>query len=334
MGKHTILTVRQLGGIGDCLSLTPVFRGLREKYPKAKIQHITGGIYLGGSLVDIFSHVPSGFIDELHVIEPYDATPLRTREVWQKYYGNSPALENELLWQKADLTFDLNTPCVEYEWVAQHSPESIQKPRYQIWCEAASVVPSSYKPMYEVRVDERNWATSYYQEHNLAPDKTIGISVMACDPKRALPEAKTKDVCDKLYQAGWTPIIIHPTFRFSEYPAFNGLRLSQLMALIEQMRSVVSIDTGILHMAGAVGTPIVGIFGSTNPRMRMGMYRGSAIDSSLLTACSPCWYLYSCLQKDSRIHPFQCFSRISSDIVVEEVLRQVKQPKYTSLAHL
>lgn len=328
---RTIITVRQLGGIGDCLMLTPVFRGLREKYPKAKIMHVTGQVYLGGALMDIFTHVPRGFIDEIHPIEPYDCTPQRTKDVWRKFYGNCPAMEDDLWYQMADMTFDLNTPCVDYEWGAMRSPEGIQKPRYQIWCEFAGVRPSSYRPMYEVKADEDAWASAIYHERGLDPSKVIGIGAAACDKRRAVGVGKLHDLCTKIQHEGFTPVIIDPTFNFPDFQAFNGLRLSKLMALVNQMRTVISVDSGLLHMAGTLNVPVVGIFGPTDAKMRMGQYLGSAVDSTKLVTCAPCWYDYPCTSPTDPRQPFACLNKLSVDVILEETLRWTRIGRQTPI---
>lgn len=322
-----ILVVRQLGGVGDCLMLTPVFRGLREKYPKATIQLITGDQYQSGALMDVFTHVPKKFLDDIFGIEAMEAIPQRTREVWTKYYSNVPPLENELIWQRADMRFDLNIACVDYEWAALHSPEGITKPRYQVWCEAAGVTPSSYKPIYEILPEERTKALAWFADHNVDASKAVGLGVTAHDNKRALGPTRLEEICDGLRASGLTPIVIDPTYHFPHHLALNGKRISELMPLIEQMAAVVTVDSGLLHMAGTVGTPVIGIFGPTDYKMRMGQYLGSAIDSRKLMPCAPCWYSYPCIQRGSKIAPFSCLSKISANIVIEETLRWVQRGK-------
>jgi heptosyltransferase I len=53
--------------------------------------------------------------------------------------------------------------------------------------------------------------------------------------------------------------------------AYNG-SLGQLMALLRNATCIVGGDTGPLHLAAALGTPVVGIFGPTDPA-RNGPYR-------------------------------------------------------------
>jgi ADP-heptose:LPS heptosyltransferase len=43
--------------------------------------------------------------------------------------------------------------------------------------------------------------------------------------------------------------------------------LRQLIALYEKMDLVVSGDSGPLHLAGAVGTKYIGIYGATDPKL-------------------------------------------------------------------
>jgi heptosyltransferase I len=48
-------------------------------------------------------------------------------------------------------------------------------------------------------------------------------------------------------------------------PVAISLGLGSLMALLRRARFVVSADTGPLHMASALGVPVVGLFGPTDP---------------------------------------------------------------------
>lgn len=300
-----------------------VYRGLHEKYPNHTIQLLCGRVYLGGALIDIAEHNP--FIDEIHTFEPYDATTAETRHVWAKHFANCPPLEDELIWQKADIKIDLNCACVEYEWRAMFEPTGIQKPRYQIWCERAEIIPSTYAPVYKIRPDEQAIADAFIREANLENAKLVGVGVSACDNKRAVGIGKLQKVCEMLKQAGCIPITIDPTFRFDDgTPYVIGKRVSQLMPIIARLKAMVTVDSGLLHMAGAVGTPIIGLFGPTDYKMRMGMYKGAAINSRNLMPCAPCWYKYPCLKSGSMNDQFKCLNKLRPEIIVEETLRWVE----------
>lgn len=319
MSKPYIFVLRQLGGIGDVIALSCVARGLKEKYPKHRLIYGTARIYLGGALEDIATHNP--LWDEVHIFEPFDATDLRTRQVWNKYYSTAPAIEDDLMWQKAGLTVPLNTACVEYEWEAMNAPDNIQKPRYQIWCDSAGVVPTSYAPIYRITHEEQKRADALLKEAGLLGKHVVGVGITACDTKRAIGVGKLQAICQGLKDAGCVPVTIDPTFKFEDgTPYLINKRVAELMPIIKRLSAVISVDSGLLHMAGAVGTPTVGIFGPTDPDMRMRLYKGSAIDGRKLVGCSPCWYKYPCVGGSA---PFLCLSRIAPEVIVEETLRWV-----------
>lgn len=323
--KPYILVARQLGGIGDVLALSCVFRGLREKYPEHTIKHVTANMYLGGALTDIASHNP--YIDEIIVIEPYEGCSAKTKEVWGQYYGGCPAIEDELIWQKADKAICLNTACVNYEWGRLRDGKPIEKPRYQIWCEAAlgDFIPSSYAPIYRITTEEQARAEDIFRENGWLSGPVAGVGCAACDPKRGIPIDKTAEICDILQRAGVRPITVDATIKIKGIEGIIGQRIRDLVPLIQRMDALVSVDSGLLHIAGAVGTPAIGIFGPTDYRMRMGNYLGSATDSTKLMPCAPCWYSYPCRKDINPDRHFECLKKINADVIVEETLRWIKR---------
>lgn len=316
-----ILAIRQLGGIGDFLSMSPVFRGLKEKFPEARIELATSRLYASGSLLEIAERNP--FIDKIHSIEPYDGTTKQTRGTWGKYYKDCPSIEESGVYKSADIVIDLNTACVDYEWPAMRSETGIMKPRYQIWCEHAEVSPSDIRPVYKPRFGENKKATSELTALGLDLRKpVVGLGVKAFDPKRGLGIKKVEKIADGLTSAGIQVVSIDQTAKVGPFNII-GKRISELMPMIGQMDLVITADSGILHMAGTMDTTILGIFGPTDPEMRMKPYRGKAIDAKLLVDCAPCWYLYPCLNK-STSKQFECMKKIGPELVVEEAKRMLQ----------
>src|SRR5262249_5993303 len=92
--------------------------------------------------------------------------------------------------------------------------------------------------------------------------------------------------------------------------------LRELCALLKACRVLLTNDTGPMHVAAAVGTPLVTLFGSTSPELtgpglpgdtRHQLLRGNA-------PCSPCF------RRECPID-FRCMTSISVDAVVEAVAR-------------
>lgn len=69
--------------------------------------------------------------------------------------------------------------------------------------------------------------------------------------------------------------------------------LRQLAAVLARCDLVVSGDTGPMHIAGAVGTPVVAIFGPTHPA-RTGPYGRKNLVIWKQLACSPCYRHPTC----------------------------------------
>jgi len=89
--------------------------------------------------------------------------------------------------------------------------------------------------------------------------------------------------------------------------------LLELIALLRRARLVVAGDTGPLHLACAVGTPVVGIYGPTDPA-RNGPFSPADRVVRRAPACAPC-------------HRRQCavHDGVMSSIAVEEVLAAVEE---------
>lgn len=74
----------------------------------------------------------------------------------------------------------------------------------------------------------------------------------------------------------------------------EGLTLQELAALLERCDVFVTNDSGPMHMAAALGTPQVAVFGSTDPRVS-GPYTGDHIVVTKSLECSPCGrYKFEC----------------------------------------
>ncbi len=92
--------------------------------------------------------------------------------------------------------------------------------------------------------------------------------------------------------------------------------LRQLMALLKLCRAVLTNDTGPMHVAAALGTPVVVPFGSTSPELTGPGLPGDTRHRVLRSGapCSPCF---------RRTCPidYRCLTGISPERVVEAVLQ-------------
>ncbi|MPV86651.1 lipopolysaccharide heptosyltransferase I [Ostreibacterium oceani] len=88
--------------------------------------------------------------------------------------------------------------------------------------------------------------------------------------------------------------------------------LAEMMARIQAADAVISVDTGLAHMADYFGVPAVALFGPTNPRLT-GLIRQSSQNLTGLVACAPCMQR-QCYKPESGFAP--CLWEITPERVL------------------
>jgi lipopolysaccharide heptosyltransferase I len=92
--------------------------------------------------------------------------------------------------------------------------------------------------------------------------------------------------------------------------------LTDLMALIERAAIVVAGDTGPIHLAAAAGTPVVGLYGPTNPA-RNGPWSPHDVTLSRFDVCQ-------CHHKRRCTAPNWCLGTIGVDDVVAAIEKRLR----------
>jgi ADP-heptose:LPS heptosyltransferase len=98
-------------------------------------------------------------------------------------------------------------------------------------------------------------------------------------------------------------------------------RIADIVAIARGARLMVSGDTGPLHVAGAVGTPLVALFGPTLPE-RNGPWASADVTLSRVATCS-CFYERRCK------NAAPCIDDIAVDEVVQAVRRRLGGHEHT-----
>ncbi len=97
----------------------------------------------------------------------------------------------------------------------------------------------------------------------------------------------------------------------------------QLGALIERCNLYLTCDSGPMHIAAAVGTPTIALFGPTNP-MRHQPYGEVHHVIEKDVSCRPC-YKRKCMRKDA---PNLCMTEIQATDVIERITTHFNLPDY------
>jgi ADP-heptose:LPS heptosyltransferase len=119
------------------------------------------------------------------------------------------------------------------------------------------------------------------------------------------------------------PLIVSVTRQMQEQ-AINlagKTSLPQLVALLQQANLVISGDSGPMHIAAAVGTPLIAIHGPTDPALSGPVSPTATVLRSDIW-CSPCYNAKD--TADCRFFTTQCMKNILPSQVFKVVREKLK----------
>lgn len=92
------------------------------------------------------------------------------------------------------------------------------------------------------------------------------------------------------------------------------MSITQTAAVIQRCNLFISNDSGLMHLAVAVKTPVVAIFGPTIPN-KNAPYEGKNVVIRKELPCSPCYEMY----KKFRCNDIKCLKLIEIEDVLMEI---------------
>ncbi len=334
-------------GIGDALLSTPAIHALRQRYPTASIVAFLRHKYVG-----LFDTNPD--IDG--VIPYYGKYKKLLRTLWALrrgrfdlaviFHGDDPDII-PLIWC-AGVPYIVRIPndTTRYRTLlsnADLSPDNARRPGehgIEMRLRTAALVgatTSDRRMVLPVTDEDRYSVGEYLRTQGVEPEEgVIGLQVGTSTPSRRwLSERfaalgtqlmhnspslwivltgsrEEQDLCERVAEQ------IEPRSRVCVVA--GDLPLRQVAALVERMALLVTADTGIMHMAVAVGTPTVSLFAMAN-YMISGPYppEQKHVVIQKWRTCVPCI---------GKACPYAiCMENISVSEVLEAVQRQLSVPQ-------
>ena len=338
------ILVSRLRFMGDIILTTPLVSALNEHYPEAKIDYLAEPPY-----IELLKNNPkiSGLISfdrklysQLSVINSIKAQWKLIRILRQKKYDL--AIDLFGIPRSAWLMWLTGAPirvggCFRYRshlytYCFNHKKNwTTAIDFHQLALNRIGILPALSKPEIFLTKNELEWAKNYIDKRGFDPNKPIiGIYPGATWPAKIWPIQRFVQLANQIAKnlEGQIFIVVGPDDKsliekmfFNQNPKVivgDLLNLRKLAAVIYYCDLFISNDCGPMHIAPAVSTPTIGIFGPGDPLVwfpydRIKGHRVIIKDID----CRPC------NQNECSIQ-HQCMTKIS----VEEVYISVKEVLY------
>jgi len=325
------ILVIKLRAIGDVILATPVVENLRRAFPQAQIDFLTEKM-----CAPIVAGHPA--LHEILILDRQQAGASRQliQQIRQRQYdmvidlfGNPRSAVLTLLSGAARrVGFRFRVRQYAYNLKVEARGDRVHEVEFNLDALRALKIPIVTRKLF-VAVDEasENFATQFWRENGLEDRRVIGLNASGGWYTKRWPLENFAQLGDRLRRELnavvlllWGPgeyedvTFMAQTMRAPALlaPATN---LKQLAALLARLTMLVSNDSGPLHLAAAMGTPVVGIYGSTRPDLQGPWGEGHEI---VVKTGLPC---LGCNGVTCKIVTHDCMKQLEVEKVWEAVQR-------------
>ena len=265
-----ILFIRA-GGIGDVVLLTPVLREIRRRWPDATIDVAT---------MELYQPVLKGLASVNNVLNyPIEAQKLESYDAIVSLEG---AVERNPRARKLHMT-DL------YAEIAG------LKSRPGLAAAGGHPALDDHRAEYVVHPNEMIWLVEQFPRK--AGLRRVAVQGSASALCRMYPPEQTFAVVKALHERKWEIFLLGAKGELAKFPevenvhncAAMGLSLRQSAAVINSSDVFFGPDSGLLHIAGALQIPAVGLYGPFPYELRT-KYADTTFALHGEGTCAPCFF--------------------------------------------
>ena len=303
--------------IGDALMAQPLLARLREKRPGIKLD-----VLAPDWVAPVARRMPE--VDEVIPV-PFRHGALQLGSRWQlartlktRSYDEAIVLPNS--WKAALVPFLAHIPRRSgYVGEARYGllnrlyrgPDKAMRRHYARLAEAPDTEPRQPLPDVRLRVDAA---------HAAATRKRFGIEgryAVLCPGAEYGPAKRWPYFAELASRLGMPIVLLGSPKDATAASEIGGTNLvgkttlDEAMDIIAGAEVVVSNDSGLMHVAAALGRPLVALFGSSSPE-KTPPQSGRSRVLWLKVECSPCY------ERECPLGHFRCMREMSVDMVLNE----------------
>ena len=297
------LAIRLPNWLGDTVMAEPTVRALRRAHPQARV--LVAGpwatVFEGQGLADVLVTYPRAWAGRLAAADvvrrfaPDTAVVLPNSlesalAAW--YWGAARRIGFDVGGRGVALTDTLPLP----------TPRRHQIDEYLLLAERGEGIVEEREPRLAappLDAPERAEVLALLGDGVSRWRPTVGMHLGAAyGPAKTWPAERVVDFCRVLSAAGGLAVLLGTPDEAplaadiaAQAPAVSLAgrdRPALLPALLTELDALVSGDTGVAHLAAALGTPTVTLFGPTDPALSAP--RGRAVALTHPVPCAPCFY--------------------------------------------
>jgi heptosyltransferase II len=341
-GAPKNIIIRMPNWLGDVVMATPVLADVRQRFPDAKITamcqaNVAPLLKHDPNLNEIYSfRRPSGWIHRVQHLEvidflqhgQFDLGLLLTNSFSSTFWFWRGNVKNRLGFGYSLRRFllDKSVP-IPKEIEKQHLVKTYKELLLPLGIPVSNTPPKLFVSQQEIEDAKELLLTLGVS----STDTLIGINPGAAygsakcwlpDRFKALTERLIETPTNRVIyfgdQAGSSLVSeICKSFPRQVINLAGKTSLRTLLALIKSCSVFLTNDSGPMHIASALGTPLVALFGSTSD-VKTGPYMGGEVIHKHVE-CSPCY---------KRVCPidFRCMTRITVNEVYDAIQQKLKRP--------
>lgn len=299
----SILVVR-FSSIGDILLTTPLIRALRRRHPAANIMALTKRAF-----TPLLSDHPG--LNQVLALEPDHSIPSLAASLRKHRFTHLLDLHGSLRSRAVRLLVPGRWTGCRKRRIAREILIRTKRDRYGVhqpmaerYFEAArelDVHPDGGPAEFGLAADAVETADKWIRDAGLGRERRlVALAPGAAHFTKRWPTEYWIGLVERVVAAGWDAGVVggvDDAELCRRVAAAGGphaasvagsFGLQETGALLRQARAVVTGDTGVMHMATAVGTPVIALFGPTVEAFGFFPYNARATVLQRDLSCRPC----------------------------------------------